>query len=168
MSKTFWKRGFKRTELEAAQNELRIQLPPDLLDFLLDRRPSDGHNWNDHEAMRQALNWPLEGLLFDVEHNELWWPEWGIKPEDPDARKEILSAVVSRAPTLIPVYSHRYIPEFPNEKGNPIFSVHQSDIIHYGADLDDYLLREFEAQIKNPWPDQLKEISFWSEMVRRN
>jgi hypothetical protein len=44
----------------------------------------------------------------------------------------------------------RYIPAEPNESRNPVFSVHQTDIIHYGNDLADYFQREFQV----PLPDR--------------
>jgi hypothetical protein len=68
----------------------------------------------------------------------LWWPEWGEEPASPDARKEVLRSVVSHAPKLIPLIGHRYLPEEPHEAGNPVFSVYQSDVIYYGANLTDY------------------------------
>ena len=30
------------------------------------RRPIEGHDWNHEAAIRKALDWPFEGLLFDV------------------------------------------------------------------------------------------------------
>ena len=44
----------------------------------------------------------------------------------------------AQAPRLIPLISHRYLPETANETGNPVFSVYQSDVIHYGTDVADY------------------------------
>ena len=79
----------------------------------------------------------------------------------PDARKEVLRSVVSRAPKLIPLIGHRYLPEEPREPGNPVFSVYQADVIYYGADLTDYFEREFAGWDHRPWPDQIKYIRFW-------
>jgi hypothetical protein len=90
----------------------------------------------------------------------------GAKPADVEQRRAVLGAAMDAAPKLIPVYGHRYLPESPHERGNPVFSVVQSDIIVYGADLQDYLRREFEG---GPWlpTAQTKVIPFWSEMVFR-
>jgi hypothetical protein len=114
------------------------------------------------------LDWPFEGLLFDVERNKLWWPEWGERPTCADERSEVLRSVVSHAPKLIPLIGHRFLPEEPCESGNPVFCVHQADVIYYGADLNDYFEREFAGSDHRPWPDQIKHIRFWSDLVERN
>jgi hypothetical protein len=64
----------------------------------------------------------------------------------------------AQAPRLIPLISHRYLPETPNEADNPVFPVYRSDAIHYGIDLADYF--EFVGYNKRPWPDQIKHIPF--------
>jgi len=79
----------------------------------------------------------------------------------------VLTQVLSHAPKLIPIFGHRYLPATPSQAGNPIFSVYQSDVIHYGADLADYLDREENGWESLPWPE-VREIDFWSELVRRN
>ncbi|WP_242913456.1 hypothetical protein [Brevundimonas pishanensis] len=63
--------------------------------------------------------------------------------------------------------AHRYLPATPNVAGNPIFSVYGSDTIHYGANLADYFDREENRRDEQPWTE-LREIDFWSELVRRN
>jgi hypothetical protein len=40
----------------------------------------------------------------------------------------------------------RYLPSEPLLGGNPVFSVHQTDIIFYGCDLRDYVWNEFAPQ----------------------
>jgi hypothetical protein len=163
-----WSKGYTQTELDDAQQKFGLVFPPDLVALLRDRRPLDGHDWTDEAAIRRMLAWPFEGLLFDVEHNRLWWPEWGEKPASPDARADVLRSVVARAPKLIPLIGHRYLPAVPHEPGNPVFSVYQADVIYYGADLEDYFEREFAGWNHRPWPDQIKHIPFWSDLVERN
>jgi len=82
-----WTKGYTQTELDDAQEKFGLVFPPDLVALFRDRRPVDGHLWTDQVAIRRMLDWPFEGLLFDVEHNHLWWPEWGEKPANPDARR---------------------------------------------------------------------------------
>ena len=79
---------------------------------------------------------------------------------NPDALK-IATAKIAEAPKLIPIHSHRYIPEEPHESGNPVFSVHQMDVIYYGFDLDDYLRHEFNLAGRKEWPAQVRPIRFW-------
>ncbi len=163
-----WAEGYSQPELDAAQEKYGLVFPPDLVALLRDRRPVLGYDWRtDDKEIREMLRWPLEGLLFDVENNALWWPEWGDRPGTPEARSEVLANVVSEAPKLIPLVSHRYLPTEPNEAGNPVFSVYQSDVIYYGADLADYFEREF-VEPRRPLPEHIKRVRFWSDLVERN
>ncbi len=107
------------------------------------------------------------GLIFDVENNDLWWPTWGERPVTAEARAAVLRDVVSEAPRLVPLVSHRYLPCEPNESGNPVFSIYQSDAIYYGVDLIDYFEREFGNKT-GPVVGPVKPIRFWSELVSRN
>lgn len=53
------------------------------------------------------------------------------------------------------------MPDDPSQAGNPVFWVHQTDIIHYGYDLLHYLREEFG--VANWWmpPSEPKSIRFW-------
>jgi hypothetical protein len=101
----------------------------------------------------------------------LRWPEWGRLPSGARAREQVLREVVSRAPKLIPLIAHRYIPEQPHESGNPVFSIFYTDAIYYGANLKDYFEREFNLHDQSwpsvPRPSQIKYIPFWSDLVER-
>jgi len=163
-----WAEGYTQSELDAAQEKYRLVFPPDLIALLRDRRPVLGYDWrSDDKEIREMLRWPFEGLLFDVENNGLWWPEWGERPKTTKGRSEVLAKVLDRAPKLIPLVSHRYLPSEPHEAGNPVFSVYQSDVIYYGADLKDYFQREF-VEPDRPLPPHVKHIRFWSDLVDRN
>jgi hypothetical protein len=54
--------------------------------------------------------------------NAVWWPEWGEKPDAAADQYRRLRQIFSAAPTLIPLFGHRYIPEEPFETGNPVLS----------------------------------------------
>jgi hypothetical protein len=164
-----FERGLSDGELEACEREFGIRFPPDLRAFLNCALPVSDRfpDWRNasRDDLRVWLELPVEGILFDVEHNGFWLPEWGERPADLPAANRRVRTLVARAPKLIPVYAHRMIPDRPHAEGNPIFSVHQTDIICYGCDLRDYLLREFCA---NPgvgvWPipaASLRPIEFW-------
>jgi hypothetical protein len=166
-----WTDGYSPDELDAAQDRYGLRFPPDLVELLLDRRPVDGWDWRTDDAdIRWALDHPLDGLLFDLEHNNLWWREWGERPASAGERAEVVTAIVKAAPPLIPLIAHRYIPAAPHEAGNPVFSVMQSDVIYYGADLADYFDREFNPATWSirPFPENVRFIPFWSELVARN
>jgi hypothetical protein len=88
-------------------------------------------------------------------------------PSSARAREQVLREVVSRAPKLIPLIGHRYLPEQPHESGNPVFSIVYTDMIYYGANLKDYFEREFTIRHGRPLPAQIKYIPFWSDLVER-
>lgn len=162
-----WTTGYTAAEIERAQTRFRLTFPPDLVELLRDRRPVGGPDWNNEETVRPLLAWPFEGLLFDIENNGLWWAEWGNRPNAAEERTEVLAQVLSRAPKLIPIFGHRYLPATPTQAGNPVFSVYQSDVIYCGANLAHYLDAEEYGLESHSWPE-VREIDFWSELVRRN
>ena len=168
MIKLQWTTGYTKLQLDEIQEKYSFIFPPDLIDLLKKKRPTNGHDWFDDSSMRQTLAWPFEGLLFDVEHNQLWWPEWGERPENSEGRKEILRGVITKAPKLIPLIGHRFLPETPSERDNPVFSVYGADVVCYGANLDDYFKREIEGWSAFPFPDEIRYIPFWSDLVKRN
>lgn len=159
-----WTTGYTQSELDDAQERYALRFPPDLIDVLLDRQPEDGYNWaSENDRIRQMLNWPLECLLFDVE-NGLWWPDWRDIPDLSAERAEIVRAAFQSAPRLIPLLSHRFIPETPSEAGNPVFSMHGFDTVYYGANLEEYFRNEFEGRYEISSP---RHIPFWSDIVER-
>jgi hypothetical protein len=87
------------------------------------------------------LDGPIAGVLFDVEAGGFWSEGWGPRPIEPAARRAQARAELRAAPRLIPIYAHRYLPMAP--ANGPVFSVHQTDVIVYGANVLDYLRHEF-------------------------
>jgi len=155
--------GLTDAEVEYIENRLDFRFPPDLRSFLQTAVPF----WNSprwHTASEIDLSsWfdePVRGLLFDVEYSEFWLPEWGERPEDLPNALKIARARISDAPKLIPILGHRYMPAQPSDAGNPVFSVHQADIIYYGFDLEDYFRHEFDLP-REGWPSQVKQVDFW-------
>jgi hypothetical protein len=167
MTSARWTKGYSEAELDRAQHRFGLVFPPDLVALFREKRPVEGHDWTDDAAIRAALDRPLNGLLASVETGRLWWPEWGTRPFQAYAREQILRDVVSRAPKLIPLIGHRYLPEQPHESGNPVFSIFYTDAIYYGADLHDYFEREFTPSHGRASPSPIKYIPFWSDLVKR-
>ena len=111
----------------------------------------DWRNGTRHE-LQQWLDTPRDGILFDVQHSGFWLPEWGDRPTEFDDAAAVVRRLLKDAPRLIPVCQHRMIPDRPHLEGNPVFSVHQTDIIYYGCDLRDYFLHEFLCVNLGWWP----------------
>jgi hypothetical protein len=162
-------RGMTDAEIVYCEKRFSFRFPPDLKEFLQIGLPIGGRfpNWRSatEDELRQRLAEPLHGILFDVEHNGFWLDEWGMRPGDLAAARAIVSDLVSAAPTLIPIYAHRMIPDRPYQAGNPVFSVHQTDIICYGNNLRDYFVQEFigrsDSACEMASGDLSPQIEFW-------
>ena len=158
--------GLTDDEVSHAESKYDFHFPNDLREFLQTALPR-GYpifpDWRsgDEEWIRSLLRSPLDGILFDVECNDFWLPEWGARPARTEAAKQVAETYVNCAPRLIPIYSHRMMPDRPQLEGNPVLSVHQTDIIYYGFDLDDYLRHEFKLPDRKPWPSEVRPIEFW-------
>jgi hypothetical protein len=166
---------YTRSELDIVQERWKLRFTEDLVALLLEEGPllrgeRASFDWRttDPETIRNMLDWPFESFWFDVENNGDWWAEWGQQPPERGAARERLKEIFNAAPKLIPLFGHRYLPEEPLESGNPVFSVYQMDVICYGANLQDWIKRERYGLGVEPLDDDIKEIRFWSDAVRKN
>jgi hypothetical protein len=162
--------GLTDAEVASAESRFEFRFPPDLRAFLQTALPRGPRfpDWRsgDETALRDWLDLPRRGVLFDIEYNAFWLEEWGPRPAALVEAKRAGEQLIAAAPRLIPVYMHRMIPAEPHLPGNPVFSVHQTDIIVYGTDLRDYLAHEFlmtEAE-QEEWtvPSGTRPIAFWN------
>ncbi|MGJ4931996.1 hypothetical protein ACQR1I_33130 [Bradyrhizobium sp. HKCCYLS2038] len=102
-----------------------LVFPPDLVVLLRERRSVADHDRADKAAIRGRARLAARRAAFRPRAQQSVVPEWGDKPARLDACEEIFRSVVSRAPMLIPLIGHRYLPAVPCESGNPVFSVYQ-------------------------------------------
>jgi hypothetical protein len=123
------------------------------------------------DLVAESLMYIIEGLEFDIEHNGLWLESWGAKPLELAGQKAALRCMVAGGPKLIPICGHRFLLAEPVVAGNPVLSIHQSDIIVYGKDLRSYLLAEFAgilgtvaAEVPGDQSSEMK-IPFWGEFL---
>lgn len=164
--------GLTDAEVEAVEGRYRFRFPPDLRAFLQAGLPCGERfpNWRSgaEDQLREWLDRPRQGILFDIEYNGFWLTEWGPRPATLAEAQEIATKLIAAAPTLIPVYANlfaiRMMPSEPHLAGNPVFSVHQTDIIYYAIDLRDYLIHQFLTREDVdfwPIPDNIRKIPFW-------
>jgi hypothetical protein len=169
--------GLSTSETEQLATTFGIVFPPDLLLLLQVALPvSPGFTpWRDAlhspagaQELQARLTAPLEGLLFDVQLNGFWLPEWGPRPAEAVAREQLVRHQYAHYPRLLSLYSHRYLPALPLLAGNPVFSVYQTDIIYYGYDLAHYLAAEFKFALPTsfrPLTAPQNQIVFWDALT---
>ncbi|GLY05606.1 MULTISPECIES: SMI1/KNR4 family protein [Actinoplanes] len=155
--------GLSGDEITGIESEFGFTFAPDHREFLAAGLPT-GVGWPDwrspdRTALRLALTAPVEGVLFDVAENDFWYDGWGAPFGD---RVGTARAALMIAPRMIPLYAHRYLPAVI--PGHPVLSIYQTDVIGYGADLPDWLHREFG--IGSPAAHRSRPtVPFWSALV---
>ncbi len=157
--------GLTDPEVVETEGRFGFRFPPDLRELLqtaLPRGPQfPDWRFGDEVALRDWFDLPQRGVLFDVEHNGFWLEVWGPRPGPLDETLRVAGELVAADPRLIPVFGHRMMPDEPHLVGNPVLSIHQTDIIHYGFNLADYLRHEFSLPGREPWPERVRPIRFW-------
>jgi hypothetical protein len=172
--------GLTDAELARIEQDYGFEFADDHRAFLaaglpLNRPPERGHtrrqpwpNWRDGDpgSLREQLDWPIEGALFDVEHNALWLPSWGQRPAGASEALSVARQHLTEAPTMVPVCGHRYLPAGRGTHGHPVLSIYQTDIIIYGTNLASYIDSEFVSgwSISADWtPPPM--VPFWSDFL---
>jgi hypothetical protein len=173
--------GLSDDEFVRIENEYGFEFSDDHRAFLaaglpINVPPEDGQTWKkpwpewrggDVDSLRRQLRWPAEGVLFDVENNQFWHDSWGDRPLDVAAALTIAQRQLAEAPTLVPVYAHRYLPAGRGTSGHPVLSMWQTDVIYYGTDLADYMHREFDdtrRQVDASWAPKAT-VPFWRDLL---
>lgn len=113
-------------------------------------------------TLRRRLDWPVDGLIFDVHNNSFWPSSWRQPPDSRHDRESCARERLAKVPRLIPMYSHRYLTADPAYRPSPVFSVHQSDVIYYGDNILDYVAHEFKVSPLEPSTDRPR-IPFWAD-----
>jgi len=110
--------GLTDDEVAATEARFGFRFPPDLRAFLQSALPKGERfpNWRSGKEtdLRDRLDLPRQGILFDIEHNGFWLEEWGSRPESLADAKRVANELVSDAPKLIPIYIHRMMPDEPH------------------------------------------------------
>ena len=163
--------GLTREEVLAIEARYEICFPKSLRDFLMLALPvSKGfYNWRDTSEeniryIKKAIAAPIEKLK-ELAGEAEWCEAWGIKPQDAEGIAEEVKRQLQKAPVLIPIYGHRYMPMIEAENP-PVLSVHGTDVIYYGENLSDYFDIEFgEKKQKDIAFERIRSVPFWSEIM---
>jgi hypothetical protein len=122
----------------------------------------------DPNELRERFGRPIDGVLFDVEHNGMWHHTWGERPAGLDEALETARLQLAQVPKMIPVYAHRFLPAGRGASGHPVLSMWQTDIIYYGVDLVDYIHQEFggpRMDRTDPRWDPQATVPFWKDFL---
>jgi hypothetical protein len=158
--------GLSDVEVSRVQDRLGFVFGPEHREFLQSALPV-GKWWPDWrndlgDELPGRLDWPIDGVIFDVHQNGFWPASWGDRPEGKDDREREARARLAGVPRLVPVYSHRCLASDPQFKPCPVFSVHQTDVVFYGDNLLDYVAHEFRVPPLNP--SERTHVPFWSDL----
>ncbi len=162
--------GLTADEVTRIEKILRVRLPVDLRSFLQTALPVSGGfiDWRSERLHRSLLETPIEGLLFDVEHNDFWLKDWGARPGDGNKAVKQAAPSVRRAPPLIPIRDDDFLPAARRSERDfnttgPVLELRQSEIRPVASSLSDYLRSE-RAKPKPPSPIDLK-LPFWDAVI---
>jgi hypothetical protein len=159
--------GLTDGEVAAIEHEFGFTFADDHRAFLAAGLPT-GRGWPDwrspdRAALRERLALPVEGVLFDVAENNFWYEGWGPRPSSPPDAVVAARAYLLTAPRMIPIYQHRHVPAaIP---GHPVLSIYQTDVVHYGNDIVDWLNREFS--LGTPATTVVRAtVPFWRDLLQ--
>lgn len=165
-------RGLSDAEFDRVERRFGFEFADDHRAFLAAGLPL-GKSWpdwrnGDPNNLHSRLAWPVDGVLFDVEHNAFWYPAWGGRPADRGEAVTLARGLLASVPQMVPVFSHRYLPAGSGSHGHPVLSMHQTDIIFYGDDLVDYIDHEFGTRQErtNLGRQPMATVPFWRDLVQ--
>jgi len=165
--------GLTTAELDEIEQRFEFAFADDHRAFLATAAPV-GPRWpdwrgGDEAALRRTLERPVQGVLFDIEHNAVWPVGWGPRPATVGEAVAVARARLASVPQLVPVYGHRCLPAGRGAAGHPVLSVSRTDVIVCGLDLADYLHQEFGvgrgiARHDARWRPRVT-VPFWRDFI---
>jgi hypothetical protein len=163
-------RGLSPDQIASIEGQLGFRVPDDFA-YLFQNLQDPGEvlfPWSKFDKRRYdaSIRWVLRGIEFDIE-NELWLERWGNRPASLSAALEIAQRDFETWPRLLPIFGHRFLAAEPCLSGNPVFSIMQTDIIYYGANLAHYLLNEFvdHDHALHTQAQKIRKIDVWSDFA---
>uniref|UniRef100_A0A1J3HE84 Knr4/Smi1-like domain-containing protein n=1 Tax=Noccaea caerulescens TaxID=107243 RepID=A0A1J3HE84_NOCCA len=139
--------GLTDAEFARAEAEFAFAFPPDLRAVLAAGLPVGAGfpDWRSPGArlhLRAMIDLPIAAVSFQIARNTLWSKSWGPRPSDPEKALRVARNALKRAPLMIPIFDHCFIPCSPSLAGNPVFYIDETRIFCCGSDLSDFFERE--------------------------
>ena len=163
--------GLSPAEIASIEAQLGFRLPEDFA-YLFQHLQDPGRvlfPWSNFKKQEydDMIRWVLRGIEFDIDRNKFWLERWGKRPAALSAALEIVRKDFESWPKLLPIHSHRFLAAEPCRRGNPVFSIMQTDIVYYGADLAHYLVNEFidHDYVLHTHAQQILRIAIWSDLA---
>lgn len=116
--------GLSDAELSRIEDQFHFTFGPEHRQLLQSALPVGEPSWPDWrngsaEDLQGRLDWPIDGVVFDVQNNAFWPTSWGERPDDHADRERQARANLARVPPLVPVFSHRYLTVDPEYRPSP-------------------------------------------------
>lgn len=159
--------GLRPDEFTVIEQRWGFRFAPDHRAFLTGGLPV-GQAWPDWRAadplaVRGLVNWPVDGLLFAVEHNGYWHAAWDARPADDADALAVAYAALRRWPPLVPLHGTYYLPSAADGAGHPVLDVFRDSVQLLGADLVDWVEQCFGSgtAAREPKPT----VPFWMTLT---
>lgn len=166
--------GLTNAQVSAVESAVGATLPFEV-GLLLVMGIPDGDSWidwrDDPAAQIERWNtWVLEGLSFDVGHNDFWSPDFGRRPAEISDRVAAVESIFDTLPRLFPLHGRQAIPlavadGAESNSGNPVLSLNGTEVKVHAYDLAAFLHRDFGVPLPM-WPaEDQRRFGFWSRLA---
>jgi hypothetical protein len=163
--------GLSSDEVASIEAQLGFRLPVDFTYLFQNLRDPSRifFPWSSFTKQEydESIRWVLKGIEFDIDRNKFWMERWGKRPSTLSAALDIARNDFETWPKLLPIHGHRFLAAEPCLPDNPVFSVMQTDIIYYGANLAHYLLNEFvdHNYSLHTRQQEIRRVRVWSYLA---
>lgn len=164
-------RGLSEGELKKIKEIYHFSFPYPMQCLLLNILPvsSGFYNWRDFSNenivyIKNMMRKPFEDV-YSLAKEVYWCDNWGEEPKKESDRVNEVRKRLERAPALLPIFSHRYMP-LCGLVTYPILSIHGADIIYYGNNIENYIQIEFGDKKQEELDFQkIEYVPFWTDLM---
>jgi len=162
--------GLSQAEFLRINQVYGVEFPFELKEFYSVALPisNNFYNWHDFSSenvskIKSALKRPFDDI-YEMADEVYWCEDWGVEPGE-NEKANVIRLKLEKAPKLIPIYLHRYMPMVNKEKV-PIISVCDTDVIYYGENFESYLEIEFGDKRQSDIEfEKIEHVPFWSDLL---